>query len=253
MIIKTIYHKIQIHPFFYGIAFLAFCTGNFKSFCLFMTILIIHECGHVSAGLYYHWKISKIHIYPFGALTVFQDHLNKPMKEEFWIVLMGPIFQILFYYFLIFCHKDSTLLESFHYGLLFFNLLPIIPLDGSKLFQLILQYFCSYWKSFILLWFVSIGSIFIFCIQNIKSLVWVLILLLLLEKGLNAYYRRYSIFSKFLLERTLYSFSFPRRKNIVGENVKKMKRDTYHLFYKDGHYETEQQVLKKMFDFQAKR
>ena len=119
---RNIYHKIQIHPFFYLTAFVALITGNFKSFSLFMSILLVHELGHISAGLYYKWNIDRVILFPFGALTVFKDHLNKPIKEELMIVLMGPIFQCFYYYLLSFYSIPS--IATYHYGLLFFNLLP---------------------------------------------------------------------------------------------------------------------------------
>lgn len=247
MIIKNIYKKIEINPFFYVIAFLAFITGNFKNFCLFMSILIVHECGHILSGIYFKWVIEKITLYPFGALTIFKDHLNKPIKEEFWIVIMGPIFQCLFYQLLSSCSLPH--LKNFHYGLLLFNLLPIVPLDGSKLVLLFYQRFFSYFSSHYFIFILSIGSIFILLPFVIKTLISLLLVITLIPKIISFFSERYSLFSKFLLERVLYSFNFPRRKIIDGNQLKKMKRDTKHLFLINNSYVTEQRLLQKMFDF----
>ena len=53
-------------------------------------------------ALYYKWNIEKIIILPFGALTLFHEKINKPLFEEFIILIMGPIFQIVGTYFLCF-------------------------------------------------------------------------------------------------------------------------------------------------------
>lgn len=251
LIIKNIYKKIEIHPFFYVITFLVLLTGNFNTFCLFMSLLMVHECGHIMAGLYFKWNIEKVVLFPFGALTVFQDHLNKPIKEEWVIVLLGPIFQCLFYRFL--CSYSIPSLSSIHYGLLFFNLLPIIPLDGSKIVLLIYQVFFSYWSSYYFILCLSIIGLFSFFLTLKNIFVLYLILIILFTKIITLFQRRYQLFSKFLLERFLYSFSFPKRKTIIGGETKKMKRDTKHLFFIDGRYETEKEYLQKMFDFKGKK
>lgn len=247
MTIKNIYHKIETSPFFYVIAFLAFTTGNFKSFCLFMCILIVHELGHIVAGIYFKWNIEKIVLYPFGALTIFKEHLNKPIKEEFWIVIMGPIFQCLFYQLL--SSGSISYLKSFHYGLLLFNLLPIVPLDGSKLALLFYQYFFSYFSSHYFIFILSLCLLPFLPILFPKTLILLLLIATLIPKVITFFEERYSLFSKFLLERFLYSYSFPKRKIIKGEILKKMKRDTKHLFLIGGSYVTEYNLLRKMFDF----
>ena len=247
---RNIYHKIQIHPFFYLTAFVALITGNFKSFSLFMSILLVHELGHISAGLYYKWNIDRVILFPFGALTVFKDHLNKPIKEELMIVLMGPIFQCFYYYLLSFYSIPS--IATYHYGLLFFNLLPITPLDGSKIVKLLFERFFSYWKSYYFSFLISLIFLCLFFIYSDKSIIYIMIILILIHKVITEYQKLYMLFSKFLLERTLYSYFFKRRKIVSGENLKKMMSDVSHLFYKNGTYYTEKEILKKMFDFKGK-
>lgn len=219
-----------------------------------MSILVIHEMGHVLAAIYFHWNIQSVRLYPFGALTMFQEHLNKPMKEEMLIVIMGPIFQCIYYFLMNFTNHSSALLTSFHYGLLGFNLLPIIPLDGSKIFHLFCQEVCSYYRSMYILFLISSLSLFFFGAHMLReSFIWCLIFLLLLGKGLEMFYKKNAVFSKFVLERVLYTFSFPKRKVIYGKRINAMKRDTKHLFCIDGKQYTEKQILQKMFDFKGKR
>ena len=70
--------------------------GYFKIYIILMFILIIHELGHIIASLYFKWKIDKIIILPFGCLIKYNELINRPIKEEFIIAIMGIIFQILF-------------------------------------------------------------------------------------------------------------------------------------------------------------
>ena len=38
---------------------------------------------------------------PFGGVTIFNEDLNRPIYEEFIILIMGPVFQIVFSFFII--------------------------------------------------------------------------------------------------------------------------------------------------------
>ena len=74
---------------------------------------------------------------PFGALTLFHEKINRPLKEEFIILIMGPIFQLIGTYFL--CVFYYPLALEYSLVILGFNLLPIFPLDGSRLVNIILN------------------------------------------------------------------------------------------------------------------
>ena len=87
----------KIHLFYYLLAILCIMNGYFKDFILISLIIIIHEFGHIIMALYYDWKIEKVVILPFGGITIFNEILNKKIKEEFMIAIMGPIFQILLF------------------------------------------------------------------------------------------------------------------------------------------------------------
>ncbi|MCI9233509.1 MAG: hypothetical protein HFH08_02790 [Bacilli bacterium] len=215
-----------------------------------MAILLFHELGHILMALYFKWHIEKVKLYPFGALTLFEEHLNKPIKEEMMIVLAGPIFQLFFYH--LFSGLNWNHFKEFHYCLLYFNLLPIIPLDGSKIVMLFYQYFFSYWRSFYFLFYISILTLPLLFFQFGFSLVLLLILITLFMDMVEFFQTRNFCFRKFLLERILYRFAFSKRKVIHDGNIKKMKRDTKHLFYQKGHFVSEETYLQKMFDFKGK-
>lgn len=64
--------------------------------------------------LYYKWRIEKIIILPFGGLTIFNEFVNKRIKEEFVILILGPLFQITFYYLLLYLKIENNLFKNYN-------------------------------------------------------------------------------------------------------------------------------------------
>ena len=241
---------IEFHLFYFMVMFIAFLTGLFKEFILFTSIIFIHEKGHTIADMYYKWNIDKVIIMPFGGITIFNEKLNRPIKEEFIILISGPIFQIIYYkIFSMFCISYTFM--NYHYSLLFFNLLPIYPLDGAKLLNLFFNKILPFKKSHLLIlivsFLVSILAI-LYIIVNKLGLVLFLVVLLLLFKLFEEKSKHNLLFNKFLLERYLCSFNFKKHKIIRGDNIEKMFRVYEHIFLSDKKYETEREILRKRFD-----
>ena len=144
-------------------------TGNFKGFFFFSLIIIIHELGHVMVAIFYKWKIVKIILLPFGALTVFHEKINRPLKEEFIILIAGPLVQIIFTLFFI----SSKEIVNYSNLIIMFNLLPIYPLDGSKLLNIILNKFISFKRSHLITIYISFIVIFFLIIIMSLCIIWV--------------------------------------------------------------------------------
>lgn len=162
---------------------------------------------------------------------------------------MGPLFQILGFYLLNY-KLNSEVLLFYNNIILVFNLIPIIPLDGSKIFLLTLQKKVSFYKSYkILLIFSCIFFLFLLLLNSLifKS-VFLLVTLLLLHKHIYKVYKEYTFyFKKFLLERYLYKLYFKKHINLNEASLKRMKRDCKHLFYYKNKYVTEKEMLYKTF------
>lgn len=240
----------KIHPIYYLTAIITIITGNFKDFTLITLIIIIHELGHISAAIYYKWNIEKIIILPFGGITIFNEYLNRPIKEELIIALAGPIYQIIFYYLVSFLNLKTSLFSSYHYTLLLFNLLPLIPLDGSKIFGLLLEKYLPYKLSNLLIIIISFLLLFTLSIVLIinRNLLMIIILFFILIKLITQTKQYKYIFNKFLFERYLYNFNFKKRKKINDLKINKMMRDKIHIFYYNNIYKTEKEVLNNKFD-----
>lgn len=229
--------------------FISALTGHFKDFILINILIIFHEIGHITIASFFDYKIDRIVIYPFGGITIFNDLINRPLYQEFLIAISGPLYQIVLYYLCMMIYP-SQLLTNYHYALLAFNLLPIYPLDGSKILNLFINKFISFNLSHIMSIIISI----IFLILSIEVILklnyntFLIIILLLLTIDIYKEIRNHKVlFNKFLLERHLYNIKLKKIK--VVNNIKQMKRDYCHVFLKDNKLIKEKEILSKLFDF----
>lgn len=132
--------KVHIHPLLWAAAGLAILTAHFVELIMLFIIILIHELGHGGAAHVFSWRIKRISLLPFGGVAEMDEHGNRSLKEELIVVAAGPLQHLwmmggakLLY--------SAGLMPPYHYELfiqlnlmvLFFNLLPIWPLDGGKL------------------------------------------------------------------------------------------------------------------------
>ena len=248
---KNILNKLYFHPFFLIVLFIFTLIGKFKFILYFMMLIIVHEIGHISVALIFKWKIDKVIILPFGGLTKFNELINRPLIEEFFVSISGIIFQLIF--FKVISSKVGYSYFSFiNYFIIVFNMLPIYPLDGSKFLNVILNKITSFRKSLIIIVIFSYIMIIILALLffNINKLI-ISILLFLLQSVNKLYKQKDLIFNKFLLERYINKFNFKKEKII--NNINNMKKDYRHIFFIDGKYLTETTFLTKYFDISIEK
>ena len=194
-------------------------------------------------------EILKIYIYPLGGISKFRFDLNTSIFKEFLVLIAGPIFQIIAYIILKKILIDyKEIITIYHYSILFFNLLPIYPLDGGKLLNLFLSLFTSYKKSLILsviLSLVSTTIILIFGLLNTIKTNLVIISIFLIYKIIIEYKQINYIYEKFLLERYLKNYSF--KKGIIVNNINKLRRGKRHLIKIGDSYYYEREILEKKY------
>ena len=90
-------NKINISVYSIIIIFLSLISGLFKEFVVISIIILFHEFGHFIFLYKYKWNIKEIKIYPFGGVCTLDEKIDKPLKEEFIISIMGLIFQELLF------------------------------------------------------------------------------------------------------------------------------------------------------------
>ncbi len=226
-------------------------------FIIIMILLVCHEIGHFLTAFLLGIEVDKISIYPYGGISSFNMNFNEKLSSEFIILIMGPIFQILTYYILIntnFFYNYIPFIRTYHYSLLFFNLLPIYPLDGGKLLNIIFNLKFSFKKSIIYSLYFSyfiVFIIFILTLPNFFKINIILMILLLLYKIREEKKKKNYYFEKFLLERHLNNFHF--KKNKVVSSIDDFHKGYNHLIYKDHKYYTEKEILNKKFYNQNKK
>lgn len=193
-------------------------------------------------------KINKIYIYPLGGISKFNMDLNTSINKELLILIMGPLFQHLAYLFLLLIMTNyKDLINTYHYSILIFNLLPIYPLDGGKLVKLLLNKIINYKSSLKLIIYLSyLVTIILFIIsnKNISTFIMISLLLILITKESN---KIDYIYNKFLLERYLNNYNF--KNNKIINNINNLYRDNIHLIYKNNKYIKEKEYLEKMYKY----
>ena len=123
-------------------------TGHFRNLFCFTLIILIHELGHSIMGLLLKFKLKKIEIYPYGGCSKLEYDINTPIIKEFLVLIMGPIFQLLFMLIVFYLKIDvPNYFYTYNYFILIFNLMPIYPLDGGRLLHLMLCIVFSYFNS----------------------------------------------------------------------------------------------------------
>ena len=173
--------------------------------------------------------------------------LNFSILKEFIILVAGPIFQTLASFFLILIMpSNKDLILAYHNGILFFNLLPIYPLDGGKIINLIFSLFfpfkLSLKYSIYISYFVLITILFIkksFTINIVVILVLSLILITKEKRKIN------QLYNKFILERYLNNYNFKNSKMV--NNINNFYRSRRHLVKENDNYYLEKDYLIKKY------
>ena len=249
---KNILSKFKINTFTYYLFITCFICGYIKNAIILFILVLIHEIGHVLAIKICKYKIISINIYPFGGITKIEKLINGNLIYDLVISICGVLFQYLVVKLLVntFTFNNSTLnlINSYNKIIIIFNLLPIIPLDGSKILQCILELFISYKTSYYLTIIISFLFIFLFInysfIYSVNN--YLIVMVLIYNTYLSIKTFKY-MFNRFLLERILYNLKY----NKIVNNTKKIDnlcKNKYHFFNYDKKVVSESKKIKKMFD-----
>lgn len=207
-------------------------TGHFRSVLIFTTIIVIHELGHFITGYLLGWKCIRIDIYPYGGCSNFNVPVNIPLKEEFLVLIMGPLVQIIFIYLIKYIVSSDTynIFKLYSTWILGFNLLPIYPLDGGKFIQLVLSKILSYYQSIKFTIYISYFTFITILITTLFfkfNLIMFLIFFLLGISLWKEIRKSYFYYQSFLLERYMNNYIFKKKINIC--KIIDMKKDKKHI------------------------
>lgn len=204
--------KLHIHPLFWIVAALGIVTAQFKQLILLFIIVFFHEMGHAVCARFFSWRIKNIMLLPFGGMVEVDEYGNRPFKEEFLVILSGPIQHVwmqgvafLFLYFGLFEIDTFQLFTLFNATIFIFNLIPIWPLDGGKLLFLCFSYFQSFPNAHRLMIICSLIGVILLSIISYFFIplhlnLW-LIIAFLLYSLYQEYKQRSFAYIRFLIER----------------------------------------------------
>ena len=146
--------KIDLKIFIFFILF--YLTKQIKLYATIMVLCIIHELGHVLMGIVLGLKIEKIEIMPMGLSVSFKlniEDFNKKIQKgsvlqlkKIAIAMAGPLTNLIMLLIVLNTNINLKIVsnEILAYAnilIMLFNLLPIYPLDGGRIFKELIQIF----------------------------------------------------------------------------------------------------------------
>ena len=203
--------KIDLKIFILIIIFIL--TKQIKIYAMIMLFAIIHEFGHLIAGILLGMKPEKFNIKLFGVSIDFSirknDYNNKIKKANYleikkiFIALAGPLTNILITIFLIVFNSfninnnDRLLMIFSNIVLIIFNILRIYPLDGGRILKGLIYIFRGKYIAekyihnisyIILIILTMISSVAVLYLKNV-AIFFAIIFLWLLQIKENMIYR----------------------------------------------------------------
>ncbi len=139
---------------------------------LFFVCVILHELGHSLTAKRYGVRVPRILLLPIGGMAEF-DHIPRQPSAELLITIAGPAVNFLLAAVLLpLCWRGlfqteevpvysvANLLEQLWYANLvmgIFNLLPVFPMDGGRIFRALLAVKLPYLRA--TYWAVMVGRL----------------------------------------------------------------------------------------------
>lgn len=245
---------IKFHNSYLIIALCFITTGYYLNLIVFTSLILVHELGHYLTAKMLNFNVENITIYPYGGITKINDLINRDINEELLIATSGIITQFLFYILIYLLYNKSYIREYtfnlytiYNNRIIFFNLLPIIPLDGSKIINLLFNKIFNYNLSNKLTILISLLTILLLILSNLYKLNYsnIMIYLILIFYIYDLYKKRKYLYNKLLLERYLYNIKYSKIKIINNQN--NMYKNRTHIINSNNKYIKEFDYLKKIF------
>ncbi|WP_051074232.1 M50 family metallopeptidase [Effusibacillus pohliae] len=135
--------KWKLHPLFVLLLVASAWTPYFREILLLFGTVLLHELGHVTAALFYGYRVKELELLPFGGVARLEHgSMGWRPRHETIIAIAGPFVNFLLLMLAISLHGSDLLpdevaadLIEINLSLAFFNLLPALPLDGGRILR----------------------------------------------------------------------------------------------------------------------
>ncbi len=151
--------QVRLHPGVILVLVGATILGLLWRLLQAMLALILHEISHAIVAKSMGYRVDNVEFLPFGGIARL-DGLPLSSKAEFCIAAAGPLCSLVvagvISLAVIFLPMVGERLQYFLYfniALALFNLLPLLPLDGGRMFRtILLRFFKPYFATAIAAW-----------------------------------------------------------------------------------------------------
>lgn len=264
---RNLFQYIQIHPTLMIFVAISFLTGTFIQLFIILCIVTIHELGHFYAARYFGWRVEAIVLWAFGGVMKTDEYTTRPLKEELIVTLCGPL-QHGFIFIVVYVLQsmqllpDSMVPQILNYNLiiLLFNLLPIYPLDGSRLWLILMSLYIPYrqaYRSNLIISLVAASLIIVMQLLLFPFTFTATILILFLIVEIIKFYRNeYFTFIRFLLYRLHHESANYEVKHIYANKNDRliylfnhfMRNKYHHLYARPDKFISEKKALHIYFN-----
>ena len=235
----------------YVLMLLGLLSGYIKNIFIVLVIVLIHELGHVFFFYMFNYKVDSVVIYPFGGVSKVNKRVHERIYKDVIVSLGGIMFQVLLWFVFYLLYNGSFIVRStydmfvtYNFRIVLFNLIPIIPLDGSKLLFALCTKYLSFKKSYYMMVIVGSVSLVLFVLYNFIFKLNDLIIYIFLIISLYDVIRESKyVINKFYLERVLYDNYYDGI--IYKAKIDDMRLNKYYYFEDSNKYISEKKYLIK--------
>ena len=207
--------RIALKIFLFLILF--YLTKQIEIYAMIMVFALIHELGHLLAGIILKMKPEKLEIMPFGVSIAFKiepKDYNKKIKKgnkldikKIIVASAGPLTNliiIIITYNLKIDMIKAIMVIYTNFLIMIFNLLPIYPLDGGQILNRVLRIIYGNFEAYkisnsvnniIMSILTALASIGLLCTKNI-AIIFIIIFLWYLIIKENKKYKEISKYFK---------------------------------------------------------
>ena len=235
--------KIRFNYVTLYLLLIALLCGYIKYALYVLFIVLFHEMGHAFIATFLGYSVINIELFPFGGVSKIDKPLNTPIIHDLLIAVFGVFFQLILSLLGLLLHVDYFFLQI-NQIILIFNLLPIIPLDGSKILFEIFCLFSSFKKAIKHYYLSSIFFLVVYLFFNYKYILSnYLIIGLFIYKTIEVIKNRKIIYHKFIMERCLYNNLIFKRVKNNNEKIENFQKDVKYYYLIDSKLITDKEYL----------